>query len=159
ALVSTAFIWKNEMGENYNIVAAGLQEIDVFNWLNQETFKLSHHALLLREKTSPLHEYKMSVFPTKHDGEVTGFWVVWGNKIVHKDDEQVMLILPYLEVITVIHHPKEITVNSDMMHDDLIEAFQHKDPSAIIAMLSMFRLIGDANLVYWGDIVNQSITI
>src|SRR5699024_11212988 len=64
ALVSTAFIWKNEMGENYNIVAAGLQEIDVFNWLNQETFKLSHHALLLREKTSPLHEYKMSVFPT-----------------------------------------------------------------------------------------------
>src|SRR5699024_3023501 len=88
-----------------------------------------------------------------------GFWVVWGNKTVHQNDEQVMFILPYLEVITVINHPREITVNSDMMHHDLIEAFQHKDPSAIIAMLSMFRVIGDANLVYWGDIVNQTITI
>src|SRR5690625_867141 len=95
ALLSTAFIWANEDGERYDIVAAGLREMDVFNWLNNERFELSQYALLLNEKSSPLHDYKMSVFPTKHGGKVTGFWVVWGNKIVHKDDEQVMFILPY----------------------------------------------------------------
>lgn len=159
ALVSTAFIWENKAQENYHIVAAGLQEIDIFNWLSEEPVSITQSILLQNDNSSPLRNYEMSVFPTKHDGEITGFWIVWGHKFIPKNDEQVTFILPYLEVITVIDQPKEIRVDGNVLHDDLIEAFQHKDPSAIIAMLSLFRVIGDANLVYWGDIVNQSITI
>lgn len=159
SLESTAFIWGNNGIENYHIVTAGIKETEVLQWLSQIQFNLSDYSFLYHEKTSPLKDFTVSIFPTMNDHEITGLWIIWGEKTIPSHDTQISFILPYLEVITVIDRTKEITVDSNLLHNDLIEAFQYKDPSAIIAMLSLFRIISDADLVYWGDIINSTITI
>lgn len=158
-LVSTAFIWLDEHKGRYEIVVAGLEEGDIFQWLQEEVVRLLDIPLLLQENSSPLRAYNRSVFPIVYHKQITGYWIVWAHDLIHQEDDHVAFILPYLEVITAIHQPQQITVNQDFLHDDLIEAFQHKDPQAIIAILSILRITADANLVYWGDIVDQTISI
>lgn len=159
SLVSTAFIWKNKDDHKKNIVSVGLRELDIFQWLYNYMNDLSEFPLIVNERHSPLADYKMNIIPVWHQDVITGIWIIWGNKQLSPKDSNIKFILPYLEAITVIDQPREIMVHSNILDHDLIEAFQHKDPSAILAVLSLFRVIGDADFVYWGDIINNSIVI
>lgn len=159
SLASTAFIWGENDGENYEIVTVGLKETEIYRWLSKLPLKLSELSFIASEKNRPLKKLHLSIFPTFNDSELTGIWLIWGNKLLSQHDEQVSFILPYLEVITVIDKPKEISVDANLLHEELIEAFRYKDPSSIIAMLTLTRVISDADFVYWGDIVNNNIQI
>lgn len=157
--VSSAFIWKNNERETTNIVAVGLEEAEIFKWLRKSVSDLIDFSFNIHQLRSPLPDFPITVFPTWNHDEITGIWLIWSTKILSKEEYDISFVFPYLEAITIIDQPKQISLDDDVLNKDLIEAFQNKDPSALVAVLSLFRVIGGADLVYWGDVEDNTIAI
>lgn len=159
----TAFVWSDEAHDPpWNYLYVGTYEAEMRRWLSRRISVSSQEIIShLEDRPPSFLDLEPHVYPILASDSVSGILVVWVQQVQQHTfamNNEYKTLLAYLEALLKMEH-NHFYKSNNPLDPEFVEAIQHKDQSGLSALLSLTRFIGEADLVYWGDIYQKHIDI